>query len=238
MATLRSNLPSLNTTASKLAVGLIVGSVVCALTANSLGQWLLLSPVLVVHGLALWQPLSYAFIERSPMGVIFGALILWSLGGALETSWGSRRTLVFALGVTASAGVLTTLLALLVPGLMGATFAGGTVMATALWVAYGLSYGRGQTNFWGMPVTGNQFAAIGAGFVLLNAAFARSVLPVLPDVFALTLTFVTIRFGGPQVWFLRASNWRLHRQLRGRAKHLRVIGKDRNHPPDSDRYLQ
>jgi membrane associated rhomboid family serine protease len=237
MASLRSFLPPLNTTASKLAVALLVGSVVSALV-GVVGYWLVLQPGLVLRSFALWQLVSYAFIETSTMGVIFGCLILWSLGGALEQSWGGRRTLVFAIGVTAMAGVLTTLLALVVPTLRHGAFAGGNVMATSLWVAYGLSFGQGQTNFWGVPVTGYQFAAIGAGFVLLNAVFAPSVLVVVPDAFALVLTFVTVRFGGPQVWFLRASNWRLQRQLRGRAKHLRVIGKDRNHPSDSDRFLQ
>ncbi len=47
-------------------------------------------------------------------------------------------------------------------------------MGRALWVAYGLSFGRRQTNFWGLPVSGNVFALIGVGFVFLNGAFSAS----------------------------------------------------------------
>ena len=40
----------------------------------------------------------------------------------------------------------------------GIGFLGATVMTTGIWIAYGLSIGRGQSNFWGMPITGNVLA--------------------------------------------------------------------------------
>ena len=68
----------------------MVGSVVFALSREGIGELLRLVPGLVLRGY-VWQPLSYAFVENSAMGVIFGALILWQLGGALEQTWGTRR---------------------------------------------------------------------------------------------------------------------------------------------------
>jgi membrane associated rhomboid family serine protease len=232
----RPMLPGLQGAASWLAVALVVGSVVYALTRDGLGELLRLTPGAVLHGF-VWQPLSYAFVESSPMGVIFGALILWQLGGALEQTWGTRRMTAFALGTTVLAGVVTVLLALVVRALLPIPFSGGFVMGSSLWVAYGLSFGRRQTNFWGLPVSGNVFALIGVGFVFLNGAFS-SFLLVIPEAVALLLTWAYLRLGGPSDWFLRVQSWRLQRQLRTRSKHLTLVSPDRNTPRDSDRFIQ
>ena len=232
----RPILPGLKGAAAWLAVALVVGSVVFALGRDGIGQYLRLVPGLVLRGY-VWQPLSYAFVEGSPMGVIFGALILWQLGGALEQTWGTRRMAAFALGTTVLAGAITVLLALVVRALLGIPFTGGWVMGTSLWVAYGLSFGRRQTNFWGLPVSGNVFALIGVGFVFLNGAFS-SFLLVIPEAVALLLTWAYLRLGGPASWILRLQGWRLQRQLRTRSKHLTLVSPDRNTPRDSDRFLQ
>ena len=234
--TFRPVFPGLHGAAAWLAVALVIGSVLYALTREGLGALLLLVPGAVLHGF-LWQPVSYGFVENSPMGVIFGALILWQLGGALEQSWGPRRMSFFAVGVTVLAGILTVLLALLVPALRNIPFAGGFVMGSALWVAYGLGFGRHQTNFWGLPVSGNVFALIGVGFVFLSGAFS-SFLLVVPSAVALLLTWGYLRLGGPSDWLLRMQSWRLQRQLRSRSKHLTLVSPDRNTPRDSDRFIQ
>jgi membrane associated rhomboid family serine protease len=222
--------------AAWLAVALIIGSVVFALARDGIGPLLLLIPGAVLRGF-VWQPLSYGFVADSPMGVIFGALILWQLGGALEQTWGTRRMALFAIGTTVLAGVLTVLLALLVAPLRLLPFAGGFVMGSALWVAYGLSFGRQQTNFWGLPVSGNVFALIGVGFVFLDGAFS-SFYRVIPEALGLGLTWGYLRLGGPSDWFLRFQGWRLQRQLRSRSKHLSLVSPDRNTARDSDRFLQ
>ena len=232
----RPMLPGLHGAASWLAVALVIGSVIFALTKDGVGELLRLIPGLVLRGY-VWQPLSYAFIETSPMGVIFGALILWQLGGALEQTWGTRRMTAFALGTTVTAGVATVLLALVVRALLPIPFSGGFVMGSSLWVAYGLSFGRRQTNFWGLPVSGNVFALIGVGFVFLNGAFS-SFLLVIPEAVALLLTWAYLRLGGPSDWILRLQSWRLQRQLRSRSKHLTLVSPDRNTPRDSDRFIQ
>ena len=134
----RPMLPGLQGAAAWLAVALVVGSVVFALGREGIGQYLRLVPGLVLHGY-LWQPLSYAFVEGSPMGVIFGALILWQLGGALEQTWGTRRMAAFAVGTTVLAGVITVLLALVVRQLLGIPFTGGWVMNGTPSIAFGSS---------------------------------------------------------------------------------------------------
>jgi membrane associated rhomboid family serine protease len=228
--------PGIQGAAARLAIALLAGSVIFALGRETVGEPLLLAPGLVLSRLWLWQPLTYAFVETSPLGVLFGALILWQLGGALEQTWGSRRMVLFAIGTTVVAGVLTVLLALLVRPLWRLSFPGGTVMASNLWVAFGLSWGRRQTNFWGLPLTGNLLALIGVFFVFLNGAFS-SFYGVLPAALGLLLTWGYLRLGGPGKWLLRLRGWRLQRQLRSRAKHLKVVSPERNTSRDSDRYL-
>jgi len=222
--------------AVRLAIGLLIGSVVFALGRGGLGSALLLSPAEVLGRLWLWQPLTYGFVEASPVGVIFGALVLWQIGGALEQSWGPRRMVTFALVTTALAGLLTVALALVVPALALMQFPGGWVMASALWVAYGLMLGRGQTGFWGLPVSGNVLAAIGAGFIFLDGAFNGWLL-VVPAVIGLLLSAGYVRVTRPEHWWLRFQSWQLQRRLRGRSKHLKVAAPDRNTSRDSDRYL-
>jgi membrane associated rhomboid family serine protease len=219
--------------AAKLAIALLVGSIIFKLGALEL----VLVPAAVVERLHLWQPVSYVFVAQDLIGLIFGVLITWQLGGALEMTWGPRRLLVFAVGTTVIAGVLTVLAGLAVPRIWSLPFGGGTVMTTALWIAYGLSMGRGQTNFWGIPLTGNTLALIGVAFIVLGGVYG-GFYGVLPDVFGAALTWGYVRGGRPRVLWLRFQSWRLQRQLRGRSKHLRVVGRDGQGTPNgSDRYL-
>ena len=215
--------------AARLAIGLVAGSVL-SLVLPRLGDMLLLSPSLVLARLWLWQPLTYGFVERSPLGIIFGALILYSVGSGLEMSHGSRRLLAVVWGGSVIAGLLTVALSLFVAVPNGYT--GGGVMTTLAWVTYGLSIGRAQSNFWGMPVTGNVLAAIGAGFVVLNGLTAGWGSQI-PELFALGVAFVASRGASPRHLWLRVQHWRLQRQLRGRSRHLRVISEER----PNDRYL-
>jgi membrane associated rhomboid family serine protease len=225
-----------DTAATKLAIAGIIGSVAFALGKDSLGAFLPLTPDALFSRWALWQPLSYGFVGRGPLDVIFGAIIIWSIGSALEATWGGRKLVAFALGSTVLAGVLTLPLALASSRISGLPFFGLAVMATNIWVAYGLSYGSAQTNFWGMPVSGYTFALIGAGFVFLNGAYS-SWLMVIPDVLGVLLTLFYIKVGSPRLLWLRFSSWRLHQQLKGRSKRLRVVGGDRNIGGGSDGYL-
>jgi membrane associated rhomboid family serine protease len=227
-------IPGLEAMSAKLAIGLVAGSVLFLLTRSTGGILLLLTPGKL--GSFLWQPLSYSFIETSPMGIIFGAIIIWSIGGWLEGVWGPRRMLLVALGCTVLAGLATAVAAFIIP--VAAVYAGGSVMASVLWVAYGLVIGRGQTNFWGIPLSGNAFAGIGAGFVVLRVLTSgdnpvEGLVYQLPDVLGLLFVFIYMRGASPRRLWLRIQHWRLQRQLRGRARNLRVVSSER----PNDRFL-
>lgn len=226
-------MPGLQSTSAKLALGLVAGSVLWLLTRGGGGNLLLLDPIGVFLGLRLWQPFTYAFIQTSPIGIIFGAIIIWSIGTSLESSWGPKRLLMVTVGVTVLAGFLTALLALVLP--LPSGYPGGTVLTSVLWVAYGLAIGRGQANFWGIPLSGNALAGIGAGFVLLQALTAGWASTV-PELFGLVLVYAYVKGASPRRAWLHFQHWRLQRQVRNRSKHLHVVSGERP-PADSDRYL-
>ncbi len=235
MAQFNFRMPSIRSAAGAMAIGVIVTSILVAVI-KPLGGFVALVPEAVLSGF-VWQLVTYAFVEVSPMGVIFGAIILWNLGGVVEMTWGRKRFLWFSFGVTALAAVATVLLALAVPSLMRQPYPGGMVLTGSLWVAYGLQIGPRQTNFWGAPVSGNVLALIGAGFVFLNAAFA-GLSTVIPDAFGLFFTFLYMRGAQPSVLWLRFRSWQLDRDLKKRSAHLKGIdGGRRNVGGDSDKYL-
>jgi membrane associated rhomboid family serine protease len=229
--------PPIRGAGAQLAIAFLIISVVAVIGKNVIMPLVALAPGLVIAKYFVWQPFTYGFIETSPTGVIFGAIILWSIGGVLESDWGRRRLFTFALATPAAAGLVVVAMAFFLPKLQEMIFAGGTAMTSSLWVAYGLRVGRHQTNFWGMPVSGNILALIGVGFVFLDGAF-NGWLRELPAVIALAFTFAYVQWGFPAKLFARLGSWRLQRRLNKRSSHLSVVSDgQRNMPQDSDKYL-
>jgi hypothetical protein len=174
--------------ATRLAIALLVGSIGTMLFG---AFWMLLTPASVLAG-AIWQPVTYAFVETSPLALVMGAAVLVTIGGELESRWGPRLLVRFLLGVTIISGFATTLVALAIPYLRYAYFAGGGVMSAAAWTAYGWTLGRARANFMGIIVTGDQLALIGIGFVAIEAAYS-GLAGVIPEAIAIFLTWVYVR---------------------------------------------
>jgi hypothetical protein len=173
---------------AKLAAALVVGSLV----TWALGwYWLMLQPNEVLHG-SVWQPLTFCFIETSPTGVLFGAMILVTVGGTLQVWWGPAKLVRFLLAVTIASGVATLLLGLAFVQLRYTYFAGGGAMVSAAWCAYGWTLGRSQVSMYGVVVTGNQLAAIGILIAVLGAAYG-SLAQLLPEGIAIALTYAYVR---------------------------------------------
>src|SRR5579864_70469 len=129
---------NVNTAAAKLALAVVVASVAYGLGKDSWGQQLVLTPRAVIEHAAAWQFLSYGFIASDPLSLIFGVLIIWQIGSALEATWGSRKFFAVVGGITILSGVLTVVLSLLVQRISGFPFFGSFVMSSVIWVAYGL----------------------------------------------------------------------------------------------------
>lgn len=229
-------MPPITSTGAKLALAIVAGSVLTALLKAFVAPWLMLVPGMVFERYAFWQPLSYIFVAASPMGVIFGALIVWSVGSSLEHVLGTKRLLWFSLAVPALAAVGTLAIAIPFTRLSAAAYSGAEVLTSAYWVGWGLYCGQRQTNFWGLPLSGNMFALVGVGFVFLNGAFG-SWASVIPEALALAFTAIYFKVGSPAALITRFNSWRLQRELKQRSARLKVVSGDRNTSSGSDRYL-
>lgn len=222
---------SFHSSAHKLAVGLIGLSVIQAALNNTA---LLFIPSLTVEGLQLWRPLTALLVAVSPMEIIFGALIIYSVGGALEDSWGSKRFLRISLGIPLLAEILTLVLFFALGGYYDYPYHGASSVITTIWIAFGLraSFSGQLLNFWGSPIRGKTFALIGLGFVVLTALFSSFFL-VLPDLISAGLTYGYMYRRG---WFdlgdvkgrleLSYYNWKLKR-LKNKTG-LRVVKGSRD----------
>ena len=221
-------LPSFQTVSAKLAAAFVVCSVVGWLLHQYTGISLHLVPSQVLTDLTLWQLVTYIPLEYSAIGIIFGAIILWTMGGPLESWWGPRRLFTVLATVMVLSGVLTVAAAYFIRDLRNTAFTGGWALAGSVWVLYGLHIGRGETNFWGVPVTGNVLAAIGAGFVALGAVFS-GLKHVVPEALALALSWGYVRGFTPRKLWLQARALWMERQLRRRTKRLRMISRRAQH---------
>src|SRR5437762_7959712 len=63
----------------------------------------------------LWQPLTYTFLDRDPVGLLFALLGLWLLGASLEQRWGTRRFVTFYFATAAAAALVTSVIGFFVP---------------------------------------------------------------------------------------------------------------------------
>lgn len=237
----RAFLPSLSfhTSAHQIAIAMIALSVLNGLLGSTA---LLLIPYLTIANLEIWRPFTALLVAINPLEIIFGALIIYSIGGALEQSWSKKRFLLVALGIPFLGELATLLTCLVFPVNSGIPYHGASVMISTIWIAYGLRAAfTGQLlNFWGAPLRGETFALIGLGFVVLNAVFV-GIMFVLPDLFAVAFTYLYM-YGrrGLNLAEVRRKvelayyNWKLKRLKRKSG--LRVVKGSRDEDDSKPRY--
>lgn len=175
-----------------IAIAIVVASVAQGLLAQAGSLALLFSPIRTLFFFELWRPFTSLFVAVSPVEVIFGALIVYSVGGMLETRWSPKRFTVVALGIPLIAQVIVLLITLAIPSAFdSALYAGSRQVVTTLWVIFGLvaHFSHETLNFWGTPVRGQTFALIGVGFVVLSGVFS-GVMPVLPELVTVALCYL------------------------------------------------
>ena len=180
----RLSLPfSFHSTAHVLMVVMIAASVVEQLLSRAGLPLFIFRTDLVLERYEAWRPFTALFVAVNTLEIIFGALIIYSLGGMLESRWSRARFLKLILGIPLAAELIVLLIAFAAPGpFRGAEFSGTRCMITTLWILYGLvaSFSGQMLNFWGTPITGKTFAFIGLGFVLLGVVFGSPV-AALPE---------------------------------------------------------
>jgi len=81
-------------------------------------EWFGLMPYAVVHGLRIWQVVTYLFLHGGVLHLVFNMFALWMFGRDLESVWGLKRFLQFYFLTGIGAG-LCVLLVNVAPELWG-----------------------------------------------------------------------------------------------------------------------
>lgn len=149
---------------------LVAAGYLLTLAAPGAAAWLVLAPGAVLAG-QVWRLLTYAVVNVSIGGVLFGLLLVWSLGTELEPGWGSRRFAAFLAVATLVAGSL----GLLVGG--GASLSPTLLALIFAWMLEGPS--QKLLFFGAFPMTRLVFAAIAFVLVVFGELESTRSLPRL-----------------------------------------------------------
>lgn len=227
--------PPQATLALMIATGVV--SVVGMASAGILGtsallRQLVFSPSQVLDGARVWTAFTYLFLELDPMSLLFYEVFgLWIFASPLEHRWGSRRFLFYFFGTGTGAAVLTTVLGLLPSSLrVFSAFHGTYVAGTAILVGWVLMNWHSTAYLLIFPVR--------APFLLLFALGVPALYiiqgvwqPFIPVLLAAGIGYLLLSRGiSPRRAYLHFRAWWIDRQLKRKARHLRVIP-----PPDADR---
>ncbi len=144
----------------------------------------------------IFQLITFPFIDKSLMTVVFNGLILWFIGSELERLWGSRFYLKFLAISTYSCGVIFTLFSYFAGGLMGITpLFGLTGTNLALLVAYGIIYAERTMLFMFLfPMKAKYFCLLLAVIELFMALTSTAFNSAWGHVVSMAVAFVFLRY--------------------------------------------
>jgi membrane associated rhomboid family serine protease len=166
---------------------LVAAGYLLTLGAPGAAIWLVDVPGAVLAGQA-WRLLTYALVNPSIGAVLVDLLLLWQIGGEMESRWGSRRFGAFVAASTGLAGAL---------GLLVGGGAGFSPTILALIFAWMLEAPSQTLLFFGVfPMTRLAFAAL--AFVLVVFGSLPRLLFVLGGL-PVSWLFVRGPRGGPRL---------------------------------------
>lgn len=215
------------------SVGLLIAILVVASIGSSIEPGIaglaVLTPDAVVQG-EVWRLVTWPFVQRDVLGLLFGGFMLWSLGQQLSFAWSERRFVMRFIGYTVGASVGTTLLAL-VWSPAALPHLGIWPIVIALLVAWAMMFPDRQVNLWGiLPMTGRTLALIAVGATIVSGLFSggiRGLGTVAPHLIAVAIAWIQARgVGRRRSWSVQARHWWNEREQKRRSKHLKVVRKD------------
>jgi membrane associated rhomboid family serine protease len=225
------------------AVGAIIAATVLVSLVGAIGgqadlplrSLLLLQPRLVLSG-QIWRLVTWVFVETNPFGLLFGCLTLYWFGRDLYFTWGERRFVATYFGFGVFAAVVATVLALMFPAhLGGMVWAGMWPVLGALIVAWALYFPERQILlFFALPVSGSALLYVTLGGTVLYAVF-DGFHQYVPHLAAELGMLAWARSPSTGKFFERLRMRAYERNLKRRAKHLKVVDRDRDRERDDSR---
>jgi membrane associated rhomboid family serine protease len=214
-----------------------IGLILALMFAGSVWGWMdrtlavnsALWPELVLGG-QIWRLVTWPFVERDPLTLLFGGYMIYWLGQQLSFVWSEQRFLLRFFGYTVFATVGTTLLAAAWPPVRDVRHLGIWPVANALLVSWALLFPDRQLNFWGvLPLTGRMTAWLVLGGTFLwgiSEGGIAGILGFTPHLFALAAAWVLSRGLGVGGVIRDARGWLAERDAKRRARHLKVVKRD------------
>jgi len=188
-----------------------------------------LIPQAILEG-QVWRIVTWPFVQRDVLGLLFGGFMLWSLGQQLSYAWSERRFVVRFISTTVVAGVGTTLVAVVLNDPSLGHF-GIWPVVIALLVSWAMMFPDRQVNFWGvLPMTGKTLALLVVGGTVLSGLFnggVRGLTTMTPHLIAIAMAWLQARgLGAQRRWSQGARQWWSEREQKRRSRHLKVVKKD------------
>jgi membrane associated rhomboid family serine protease len=219
-----------------LIIALLAGSILGTISPGVRASAALVPAA--VFGLQVWRLVTWVFVETDPLSLVFGGLMLYWFGRDLSWAWGPQRFLATWFGLTAAAAVVTTLLALFIPGLSMGGWLGAWPVLSALVIAWATIFPERQILLmFALPISGRTLLWITLGGTLLYAMFG-GIARYIPHIVAQGLMLLTLRGNMPFRGVWQTFKVReMERRAKKRASHLKVVKKDSRNGSGSSDYL-
>jgi membrane associated rhomboid family serine protease len=189
------------------------------------------SPSQVLDSWKVWTPFTYLLLAGDPFDLLlYEVLGLWMFASRLEQAWGPRRFLYYFFATGTGAALVTTALAALFTSLRLAppgSFSGTTVAIDAILLGWVLMNWNATVYLLLFPVRAPYLLLFTVALPLLKIVqgFWEPFVPVMTGM-AIGFMLLRRRSSTRRTW-LRMRAWWIDRQLKRRARHLRVVP-----PPD------
>ena len=189
------------------------------------------TPSQVLDSWRVWTPFIYLLYAPDPLTfLIYEALGLWMFAAPLERAWGERRFLYYFFGTGTGAAILTTLLGMWISPLRAVPASAAWVATDALIVAWVLMNWHGTALLYIIPVPAPLLLVLPLGMAALNILMGIWE-PFVTPLLGMGIGYLMLKQSlSPRRALLHVRAWWIDRQLRRKARHLRVMP-----PPERDR---
>lgn len=211
----------------------VIQSIISATTGVFLAQIFGLSASMFGSG-HIYELLTYPFVGRGPLEVVFNGILLWFIGSEFEQMWGKKRYLSFLATVTLGAGVIFLICSALFfsggRGLYVLSGMGGFV--NALLVTYAIIYPERIFTFMLLfPMKAKYFCMILIGMQLYSGIFSPGGVLAWGHLGAMLVGFLYLVLIS-STWYKTRDERKQKEQIKRRIKKSNLtIVKDDKTPP-------
>ena len=184
-----------------------------------------------------FQFFTYPIVQHGFLSAIFNGLIIWFLGGELESLWGPRKYLLYMFVSSLIGGVIYFIASAIFPKFGNFPFVGITGIIMSLCMAYGLRFQERMMSFmFFFPMKAKYFCMMIVGLEVLFAFAPGYGLAPVGHLGAMLAGFLFLRLpAGGLGNFLKREKKSV--QERNKKRNFYIV-KDENDENDQPKYWQ